>query len=1476
MFKIAEVFTMFTALSFLCCLGYCYHVTVAVDRQKGPVFLQEPPHNIDFSNTTGAVIQCLAHGNPSPTVSWSVNDRIAVSDVTGLRYVRSDGALVFPPFRGEDFRQEIHDATYRCIASNSVGTIGSREVKVKGVVLQSYVVEVYKTYAVRGNTAVLECHIPDFVRKYVTVTSWLKDGSVVIYPTFTEGRYTVFPSGKLYIRQVESSDNNNWYQCQTQHRLTQKIHTSATKGQLVVTEPTIMTPKIIDIRRRVVVKQGETAELPCAARGYPVPSYLWYKHDGVQLKPIKNGVRPFLVDGILRIRSVRTEDGGRYICLVNNSLGSEQAETYLTVIEPLSVEIHPRRQVIDIGKSASFNCSILGQPISNVEWRKDQQPLEGEKKRQLVSRNVVYISSVGRDDKGMYQCFVSSDWESVQSAGELSLEEDEPSLQEKFSGQTLQPGSSLTLRCVAQGGPLPQVTWSLDGISIPDSPRLRMGDYVTQYQRVISYVNISNIQPEDGGTYSCKAGSDVGEVIHSAKINVLGPPFVRPMKNVSVVAGEIMILHCPVGGYPIDSIVWEREGVRLPYNHRQKVYPNGTLVVKDIERVRPVIDPFSFPASVHQGQRFTAICTVIKGDSPVRFTWLKDKHRLEDYLDIRVVGVGEFSSTLIFNSLRPEHHGNYTCIASNLAGSVSHTAKMIIHVPPRWKVEPRDSFVIKGHSALIDCQVDGFPHPRIRWTKSAVDTPRDYRPISSSSRLYVYENGTMAIHNAQKEDAGFYLCQASNGISPSISKVIKLSIHVAAHFTTKFRAETVSRGYNAKLKCEARGDRPISVVWMKDKHLFHPQDASRYNIKKTLHSNGITSLLIIHDTDRRDSALFTCVASNPYGSDDTNIKLIIQEPPDTPQELKVKLVTSRSVKIEWASPYSGNSPIIEYTVQWKENKNRWQDSSIANISVHGSDSMTTINDLRPMTVYDFRVRAVNSLGTSGFSEPVRVKTDEESPGGPPINVQAEPTSSQSVKVSWKPPHPEVRFGELTGYYIGYKIAGASDSFVYKTLSLNDKATVEETHLTNLRRFTKYKVVVQAFNNKGAGPPSDEVFVQTFPNDPPVSPKLNVVGSSTSNIRLSWEGNTLSNDPVSGYLLYYKSNNEEWKERSLPGNNKKYTVEGLNCGSHYQLYLLAFNSAGKSEPSELISTKTEGMAPVAPEKQSLLVTNRTSVTVLLTSWHDGGCPIESFSVSYKVHTEDSWRTVSSSISGDQKQVTIPTLIPGTRYEVKITAQNKAGSTEAEYSFVTVSTSKMFSTPIPILIGEKVPFYLDLNIILPTGVSFVVVVVVMFLVSAIVRRRSSSESSISGSSVYNCRKMQTREAVQLSSLDNQNSIKKSSASPSRTKSFTYPQPYATTQLSGSEDKKLGDVDDYSLAKDEPLYATVKRTPRPPRSEVHLYDYESSAQRLYDESHPSTSYWKGSHAFIRIEEYPSEKSLAAPPKRVAAKNPGRSPYR
>lgn len=99
--------------------------------KRGPSFIVEPPDRVDFSNSSGTVIPCSAEGFPHPLITWVKHDGEILQDLSGLRYTRHDGTLVFPPFSGEEYRADVHAAVYRCEASNSVGVIGTRDVHVR-------------------------------------------------------------------------------------------------------------------------------------------------------------------------------------------------------------------------------------------------------------------------------------------------------------------------------------------------------------------------------------------------------------------------------------------------------------------------------------------------------------------------------------------------------------------------------------------------------------------------------------------------------------------------------------------------------------------------------------------------------------------------------------------------------------------------------------------------------------------------------------------------------------------------------------------------------------------------------------------------------------------------------------------------------------------------------------------------------------------------------------------------------------------------------------------------------------------------------------------------------------------------------------------------------------------------------------------------------------------------------------------------
>lgn len=173
----------------------------------------EPPGRVEFSNSSGGWLDCSASGSPQPTIDWVHADGTAVTEIHGVRRVLRNGTLVLMPFAAAAYHQDIHNTIYRCIASNSVGRIVSRDVQVRAgespyilyiryvlykyifyflslstVVAQAYKVDVEVLSASRGCTAILRCVVPTFVKELVRVVSWVHEPAIYIYPSLQGGK----------------------------------------------------------------------------------------------------------------------------------------------------------------------------------------------------------------------------------------------------------------------------------------------------------------------------------------------------------------------------------------------------------------------------------------------------------------------------------------------------------------------------------------------------------------------------------------------------------------------------------------------------------------------------------------------------------------------------------------------------------------------------------------------------------------------------------------------------------------------------------------------------------------------------------------------------------------------------------------------------------------------------------------------------------------------------------------------------------------------------------------------------------------------------------------------------------------------------------------------------------------------------------------------------------------------------------------
>ncbi|XP_071958859.1 cell adhesion molecule DSCAM-like isoform X2 [Antedon mediterranea] len=1207
-------------LSILLVLGIFSQARFCVSEEVvGPTFIEEPPSTFSFLYIRGGEVPCSAHGDPSPVVTWHFQDGTPVTQIEGLRKVNSFGSLEFPAIIDSQFDESIHSTVYVCHAKNEAGVIRSRYVTVNGVPSQSYSISLHDEVAMRGNTVVFKCDIPSFVKDYVEVTSWTRDNIQIE----AGGRYSILQTGELHIRELTSEDGQFTYRCNVRDTfIGRNVEAQAT---LTVVDPVNARPRVINSQASLTSQVGETVEIPCVASGYPSPSYSWRKN-GINLD---QETRMSMRGGNLVIGDIRISDEGDYTCEVTNSIGTETANVHLSVRESIHVYFYPHQRTVDIGDSAYFNCSVTGHPIDTVTWYKDATLLDGLPGVTIFDNGTMMVDEMRRGDQGMYQCVAGNRWEFQEATMQLSLGAAAPSIVDGFEKELLHPGPDIHLMCIIAGNPSPTVTWYLDDEQVIQNKRIAINQVINGDRDVVSYLNITRSKVQDGGTYGCQATNINGEVYYEARINIYGAPMIRNFRNLTAVAGDIMDVRCIATGYPIENIRWYQGDDLLPSNDRQTIEADGTLVVSNVkkgsdegkyfcevdnglgqsDRKSVYIDVLVPPKigempkmHLSEGDRMQMFCSVISGDTPISISWLKDEHPIPASSDLIIQNVGT-SSMIYTDAVTTDLAGNYTCVANNSAATVTYTNEIFIFVPPRFIVYPVDTNVILNHTATLHCNASGYPEPDITWKRTLDFAGSNFVEIKEDDRISVKENGDLVIKESTEDDDGRYLCSINNTRGED-SRTALLVVYIPARFYISEINLTANLNEEVILDCNPDGHGVLEIDWFKNDLIYTSLSGTAYQIITTVQGDVVNSKLKILKTSRGDTAVYTCQASNSYGSDSLTIHLTILEPPECPIDLQQTAVTSRSFSISWESGFDGNSPITGHTIEYKNDSDVWQ-GGVNRVHILGnlSQLVYTVTELHPAYVYVVRIKSFNPIGLSPYSDEILIKTLEEVPSGEPLNIEITALSSTSVRLVWRQPRADLQNGDILGYHIRYKEVGSSTpSQSVMTSSITNY--IESYTLDRLRKFTEYAVEIAAFNEIGSGPWSQQKKITTFedvPSEPPPSVQATPLGSTV--IRVMWS--TLPLDSIygilQGYKVFYKPIRADEDEADLQiKTTTTLTTDliGLEKFTNYSIRVLAFTRVGDGVRSDELYIMTNQDYPSMPADIKAHAHTPTSIMV---SW-----------------------------------------------------------------------------------------------------------------------------------------------------------------------------------------------------------------------------------------------------------------------------------
>uniref|UniRef100_A0A3Q2DIV1 Down syndrome cell adhesion molecule like 1 n=1 Tax=Cyprinodon variegatus TaxID=28743 RepID=A0A3Q2DIV1_CYPVA len=1139
-------------------------------------FVNASLQRVTYSSSVGVSLPCPAGGTPSAILRWYLATGDDIYDVPHIRHVHANGTLQLYPFSPSAYNSYIHDNDYFCTAENQAGKIRSPNIRIKAVFREPYTVRVADQRSMRGNVAVFKCLIPAAVQEYVSVVSWERD-TVSIVPG---NRFSLTSFGALYISDVQKEDALSTYRCITKHKYSGETRQS-NGARLSVMDPSESSPTILDSFQAGEVYAGQSIELPCIAGGYPSPTVRWLK-DGRSLPSDARWTRRLTG---LTISDLRQEDSGSYACEVTNSFGSKEVSGQLHVIDPLRVTLSPKNMKTGISSTLFFTCTVEGSPEYTITWFRNTELIVPDQHISMQGQHndTLQIVAAQKFHSGAYQCFASRKGHTAQDFSIILLEDGTPRIVSSFSERVVNPGEPFSLMCAAKGAPPPSITWTLDEEAVVRDSTYKTSQYTLSDGLTVSHVNVSSPLIRHGGVYRCVARNSAGSAEYQARINVRGPQ-IRPMRDITAVAGRNTYITCRVIGYPYYSIKWLKDGMQLPDNHRQVVFENGTLRLTDVQKgadegtylcsvliqpqvsinqtvhvtvkVPPLIQPFDIP-STSVGKLMYIACVVSSGDMPIRITWHKDGQLIVPGSASGVaIETKEFMSSLQISKVTLKHNGNYTCIASNAAANVSWERQLIVTVPPRFVVQPNNQDCIYGKAGVLNCSVEGYPPPKVMWKHAkGVGNPQQYHPVPLTGRIQIMSNGSLLIRHVLEDDRGYYLCQASNGVGSDISKSMILTVKSAG----------------SMIKTKPR-----------DPHSINNPD--------------------LNPAERGDSVFFSCHAINSYGEGRGLIQLTVQEPPDPP-ELEVREVKDRSMNLRWIQRFDGNSIITSYDIEYKNKSDSW-DHMYTTRNISPTNNQANIVELHPACVYSIRMYSYNKIGRSLPSKELTISTEEAPPDGPPMDVVLQPMTSQSIRVTWRAPKKELQNGVIRGYQIGYRENGPGSNGQYSIVEMKATGDSEVYTLDNLKKFAQYGVVVQAFNRAGTGPSSTEINATTLedvPSEPPQNVRAISVTSDEAVITWSEPPRMTLHGVLKGYRVVFWSlfPDGEWGEmQNITTTREQVELRGLEKFTNYSVQVLAYTQAGDGVRSNVLYIQTREDLPGPPAGIKAVPSSPSSVVV---SW-----------------------------------------------------------------------------------------------------------------------------------------------------------------------------------------------------------------------------------------------------------------------------------
>ncbi|XP_043261273.1 lachesin-like [Colletes gigas] len=224
---------------------------------------------------------------------------------------------------------------------------------------------------------------------------------------------------------------------------------------------------------------------------------------------------------------------------------------------------------------------------------------------------------------------------------------------------------------------------------------------------------------------------------------------------------------------------------------------------------------------------------------------------------------------LHIREVRESDRGRYMC-QINTDPMKSQTGYLEVVVPPDILdyQTSTDMVVNEGSNVTLRCTATGSPAPNITWRRE------DNQSIllGDGTEVTNIEGPNFNITKVNRSHMGSYLCIASNGVPPSVSKRIMLIVHFSPNISVPNQLVGARKGDQLTLECYSEAYSKSINYWIRDKDRIIHQ-GGKYNPIILEDAYKVHMKLLINSVGPSDFGSYKCISKNSLGEAEGSIEV---------------------------------------------------------------------------------------------------------------------------------------------------------------------------------------------------------------------------------------------------------------------------------------------------------------------------------------------------------------------------------------------------------------------------------------------------------------------------------------------------------------------------------------------------------------------------------------------------------------------------